>query len=259
MVIINPGNPTGAVLSEHNIRNLIDIAARYNIAIIADEVYQENVFTGKFYSFKKMLCTMQKEQPGKYDRVHLASIHSTSKGLIGECGQRGGYMEMYGFDDYIVDSVYKLASINLCSVVTGQALIELMVNPPKPGDESYDLFKTETTSIYNTLRERARRLYTAFQKMEGVTCNEPMGAMYLFPQIQLPQSAGEAAQAAGFDQVDEFYCMELLNDKGICVIPGSGFGQQPNTLHFRTTFLAPGDDVGDMLVDFHRKFMAKYK
>lgn len=258
MVVINPGNPTGAVLTEDNIRNLIDIAARHNIAIIADEVYQENVFVGEFHSFKKVLCTMQAANPGKYDNVHLASLHSTSKGLIGECGQRGGYMEMYGFDSDVVDSVYKLASINLCSVVTGQALIDLMVNPPREGDESYPLFRKETAAVYDTLRERATRLYNAFQNMEGVTCNEPMGAMYLFPRLNLPESAAQAGRAAGFEQVDEFYCMELLNETGICVIPGSGFGQQPGTLHFRTTFLAPGDDVGDKLVDFHKKFLAKY-
>ena len=40
-------------------------------------------------------------------------------------------------------------------------------------------------------------------------------------------------------QRDNDYCMALLEETGICVVPGSGFGQLPGTLHFRTTFLPP--------------------
>lgn len=110
IVVINPGNPTGAVLTEQNIRDIIDVAADNNIVIIADEVYQSNVFIGEFVSFKKVLRQLQKETPdSKYSHVHLASIHSTSKGLIGECGQRGGYMELVGFDAEVESNIYKLA------------------------------------------------------------------------------------------------------------------------------------------------------
>lgn len=259
IVVINPGNPTGAVLNEQNIRDIIEVAAENNIVIIADEVYQSNIFIGEFISFKKVLRQLQKENPdGKYNLVHLASIHSTSKGLIGECGQRGGYMELVGFDAEVESNIYKLASISLCPVVTGQILTELMVHPPEPSGDSYANFVVEHDRIFNTLKKRANILYNAFKEMEGVTVQEPQGAMYLFPRITLPDKAIAAAKALG-EVPDEYYCLRLLERTGICVIPGSGFGQKEGTWHIRTTFLAPGEDYAANLAMFHKEFMDEFR
>jgi alanine transaminase len=82
--------------------------------------------------------------------------------------------------------------------------------------------------------------------------------MYLFPTIHLPQKAIEAAMEAG-KKPDEFYCLQLLDATGICVVPGSGFGQKENTLHFRTTFLAPGTDWVQRIGKFHEGFLNKYR
>lgn len=259
IVVINPGNPTGAVLTEQNIRDIIEVSADDHLVIIADEVYQANVFTGEFISFKKVLRQLQQENPGgKYDNVHLASIHSTSKGMIGECGQRGGYMELTGFDPEVEDHIYKLASISLCPVVTGQVLTELMVHPPAAGGDSYETFISEYNGIFNTLKHRATVLYEAMKTMEGVSVQEPQGSMYLFPSITLPPKAIKAAEELG-EVADEFYCLQLLEETGICVIPGSGFGQVEGTWHFRTTFLAPGDEYATDLANFHKRFMDKYR
>lgn len=137
--VINPGNPTGASLPAESIADIIKFAAEKKLVIMADEVYQTNVFTGKFVSFKKVLRDLQKQEPGKYDTVELVSFHSTSKGMVGECGQRGGYFELLGFDEKVVQEIYKFVSIQLCPPVGGQCLVELMVNPPQEGEPSYEL------------------------------------------------------------------------------------------------------------------------
>ena len=173
IVVINPGNPTGASLSEKDVRSVIDFAAKEKLVIMADEVYQTNVFKGKFHSFKKGLRDMQKEVPKRYDHVELASLHSISKGTVGECGHRGGYFELVGFDPAVVGQIYKFISISLCPPVIGQCLVEMMVNPPKKGDASYELYQKEYDDIFEGLRVRAEALYKAFQKMEGVECQEP--------------------------------------------------------------------------------------
>ncbi|RAH74461.1 putative alanine aminotransferase [Aspergillus aculeatinus CBS 121060] len=258
IVVINPGNPTGASLSAEDIKSVLDVAAEERLVVIADEVYQTNVFTGEFISFKKRLRQLQQEVPGKYDNVELVSLHSVSKGMVGECGHRGGYFELVGFDPEVAAQIYKYVSIMLCPPVIGQCLVELMVNPPTEGEPSYELYQKEYNGIKDGLRSRAMALYEAFQKMEGVECQEPQGAMYLFPTINLPPKAIEAA-AAEKRAADEFYCLQLLDATGICVVPGSGFGQKENTLHFRTTFLAPGTDWAQRIVKFHSEFMAKYK
>ena len=82
--------------------------------------------------------------------------------------------------------------------------------------------------------------------------------MYLFPTIHVPKKAVEAAKKEGRSP-DEFYCLSLLDATGICVVPGSGFGQKDGTLHFRTTFLAPGTEWVGRIVQFHQDFMKKYE
>ncbi|KAJ4419769.1 alanine transaminase [Gnomoniopsis sp. IMI 355080] len=258
IVIINPGNPTGASLSESDIRDIIEFAREERLVLMADEVYQTNVFVGEFVSFKKVLSTLQKDNPGKFDHVELASLHSISKGMVGECGHRGGYFELVNFDPAVQAEIYKFVSITLCAPVIGQCLVELMVNPPKEGEPSYELYKKEYDGIFNGLKERAYALWRAFEKMEGVECGEPQGSMYLFPTIKLSAKAAEAAKAEGRTP-DEFYAMRLLEATGVCVVPGSGFGQKEGTLHFRTTFLAPGTEWVGSIVKFHEEFMNKYR
>jgi aspartate/methionine/tyrosine aminotransferase len=71
-------------------------------------------------------------------RCALASLHSTSKGFVGECGRRGGYMEVVNFPRQIHEMILKLASINLCPNVSGQICCTLMMTPPQPGDPSHE-------------------------------------------------------------------------------------------------------------------------
>jgi len=137
--VINPGNPTGASLPVQAIEDIIKIAAEKKLVIMADEVYQTNVFIGEFTSFKKVLRDLQKKEPGKFDNVELCSFNSTSKGMVGECGHRGGFFELVGFDEKVVEQIYKFVSISLCPPVIGQCLVEMMVNPPKEGEPSYEL------------------------------------------------------------------------------------------------------------------------
>ena len=171
VVIINPGNPTGQCLSIENMRDIVKLAYEEKVALLADEVYQTNVFDAKvrpFVSFKKVM----KELGEPYaSNLELVSFHSMSKGQIGECGRRGGFFEMVNFDKDAAEQIYKLASIQLCAGIQGQIGIDLMVNPPKQGDESYEQYSREINAIQATLKDRSTRICDAFSKMEGVTCN----------------------------------------------------------------------------------------
>lgn len=259
LVVINPGNPTGAVLSKESIAKVFEVASKYGIAVIADEVYQENILgEAKFVSMKKVLRELQRHHPGQFDNVQLASLHSTSKGVSGECGQRGGYMELTGFSHEIRQVLLKLASISLCPVITGQVLIDLMVSPPQPGDESYEQDQAERKFIHSKLSKRAKLLYETFNSLEGIDCQKPQGAMYLFPNIKMPYIAVQEAHHLEMTP-DEFYCRELLEATGICTVPGSGFGQVNGTYHLRTTFLAPGSKWINDWATFHKRFFDKYR
>nr|POF17848.1 putative alanine aminotransferase, mitochondrial [Quercus suber] len=261
LVVINPGNPTGGSLSAEDVSNVLTLCAEENLVMMADEVYQTNIFKGSFTSFKKGLRDLQKSEKnkdGKFDELELVSLHSTSKGMVGECGHRGGYYEMVNFDPEVVAQIYKFVSIMLCPPVVGQCIVEMMVNPPRDGDPSYPQYKEEYDGIFQALQERATALYNAFEEMEGVSCQPPQGSMYLFPTITLPQKALDAAQQAG-KSADEFYCLRLLDQTGICIVPGSGFGQKDGSLHFRTTFLAPGTEWVGRITKFHQQFMDEFR
>ena len=136
-----------------------------------------------------------------------------------------------------------------------------MVNPPKEGDASYESHTAEVDTLFQSLKRRASLVADTLNKLDGVTCNEVEGAMYAFPQIRLPPKAVQAAEKEG-QKPDAFYAMQLLESTGICVVPGSGFGQREGTFHFRTTLLPPEskvEKVAKLMSEFHNSFMAKYK
>ncbi|KAK6911795.1 Aminotransferase, class I/classII [Dillenia turbinata] len=259
LVVINPGNPTGQVLAEDNQREIVDFCQEEGLVLLADEVYQENVYVPdkKFHSFKKISRSMGY---GEKD-ISLVSFQSVSKGYYGECGKRGGYMEVTGFSPDIREQIYKLASVNLCSNISGQILASLVMSPPKVGDESYESYLAEKNGILSSLARRAKTLEDALNSLEGVTCNKAEGAMYLFPRILLSQKAIKAAEAAK-TAPDAFYAKSLLHATGIVVVPGSGFGQVPGTWHFRTTILPQEDKIPAVvsrLTEFHQKFMDEFR
>ncbi|XP_066508316.1 alanine aminotransferase 2-like isoform X1 [Hoplias malabaricus] len=259
LCIINPGNPTGQVQSRQCIEDVIRFAAKERLFLMADEVYQDNVYAEgcAFHSFKKVLFEMG---PEVSNTVELASFHSTSKCYMGECGLRGGYMEVINMDPGVKAQLTKLVSVRLCPPVPGQALMALVTNPPQPGEPSYAQFITERTATLNDLAQKAKLTEEILNTVPGIRCNPVQGAMYSFPRITLPQKAIKEAKEKG--QIpDMFYCMKLLEETGICLVPGSGFGQKEGTYHFRMTILPPTDKLKIMLnklKEFHQRFTEQY-
>lgn len=259
LVVINPGNPTGQVLAEGNQREIVEFCKQEGLVLLADEVYQENIYVPdkKFLSFKKI----SREMGYGEEDITLVSFQSVSKGYHGECGKRGGYMEVTGFSPEVREQVYKVASVNLCSNISGQILTSLVMSPPKVGDESYESYVAEKDGILSSLANRAKTLEDALNCLEGISCNRAEGALYLFPRIDLPKKAIQAAEAAK-TAPDAFYCRRLLNATGIVVVPGSGFGQVPGTWHFRCTILPQEDKIPAVvarLTEFHKGFMDEFR
>lgn len=246
IVVINPGNPTGAVLSEQSIRTVLEFAREHQLAVLADEVYQENIYTGQFVSFARAL--------GSDTAIPLFSFHSISKGFFGECGHRGGYLEVrnppkiQGSSLDFVDLLTKQASVSLCANTAGQILTYLMVTPPVEGSATFELYLQERNRILSDLKEKATMIREAFTHMDGVECFGETAAMYLFPRLNnLP------AGKTDFD-----YCMALLEKTGLCTVNGSGFGQKEGTSHLRIAFLPPQELLAQVLpewIKFHNQYV----
>ena len=254
LAMINPGNPSGNVMTHCDIQVITEFCAEHGIVLLADEVYQTNVYAegAEFVSAKKVALDC------KLKNLQLVSFHSTSKGLVGECGRRGGYMELHHIDPYVQSQLYKLASSELCSGVVGQLMTSLMVKPPLPGEESYELFEKENRDIFEGLKERAQKLVDGLNSIPGITCARAEGAMYAFPRVDIPEKAIEKAKELGTTP-DNLYALSLLENTGICVVPASGFGQAKGRVGFRTTFLHP-DTVKavDLFRQHHESFVKEY-
>lgn len=92
---------------------------------------------------------------------------------------------------------------------------------------------------------------------EHISCCTPLGAMYVFPSLHMPQKALDEAKRLNKNP-DDLYCQDLLNEVGVVVLPGNMFGQKPGTYHFRMTILPDAKEMEDLLVRwkvFHLSWM----
>uniref|UniRef100_A0A7S1QPV8 Aminotransferase class I/classII large domain-containing protein n=1 Tax=Neobodo designis TaxID=312471 RepID=A0A7S1QPV8_NEODS len=258
-VLINPGNPTGQVLDRSVLEQIVDWAHKRQLLIISDEVYQENIYAAgkKFHSMREIVLGMGEPYAKE---VQLFSFHSASKGIHGECGRRGGYLELLNFPADVFQAFVKLPSINLCPNIMGQLMMDMIVKPPAPGQPSYESYRKEYDTLFAGLKRRAKTLPEQLRKVPGITCNDIEGAMYAFPRIRLPQRYIDEAKAKG-KAPDAVWCMGLVEQEGVVTIPGSGFGQVEGTYHFRTTILPPDEDMQDVArrIDaYQRRIIMKY-
>lgn len=249
IAVLNPGNPTGQVLTKQNLRDVLEFAHDKKMLVMADEVYQENIYGDhKFYSMRSILEEMG--DPYK-NSLEMVSMHSISKGFTGECGLRGGYFEFVNLDDFAKEMIYKLKSMKFCPPTPGMIALGTMVNPPTEGrnsQASVDLYNKEKNNILDGMERRAKILYDLLNKMEGITTNETQGALYSFAKLDLPKKFIEEAESLG-RHPDLHFCLHLVEETGMITVPGSGFGQEEGTAHIRMTNLIYDDDVMDESMD----------
>ena len=123
----------------------------------------------------------------------------------------------------------------------------------------------ERDAVLASLKKKAEILGNGINKIPGMHLDMPQGAMYGFVRFDLPEARddGKARITPEERRIheaerDSEYCLRLLEATGICVVPGSGFGQQPGTFHFRTTFLPPQEEIESMVRDlkvFHESYV----
>ena len=139
-------------------------------------------------------------------------------------------------------------------------MVDLMVRPPAPGEESHARFAAERAAILGALRRKSALLHGFLNSIDGVSCQPLQGAMYAFPRIELPPRAVAEALAEGHAP-DTHYALSLLEHTGICAVPGSGFGQREGTHHLRLTFLPEEAQLLRALDRFrahHDMYLRKY-
>ena len=156
VLVTNPNNPTGSVLSREEIERIIKVAVDYNLFIIADEVYREFIYADKGYvSFT--------EYEDSLDR--LVIIDSVSKRFSG-CGIRIGCVASMNKD--FIAEVLKLCQARLCAPYVEQV-------------GAAAVFRTDSTYIdyaINSYKTRRDLCLDLVSKIDGVVCQVPDGAFY---------------------------------------------------------------------------------
>uniref|UniRef100_A0A669ERG8 alanine transaminase n=1 Tax=Oreochromis niloticus TaxID=8128 RepID=A0A669ERG8_ORENI len=239
--ISNPGNPTGYVQDRETIEKVIRFAATNCLIILAEEVHQGSVYgqDKEFISYKKVLSEMGKTYA---ETMELVSFHSISTAYIGECGLRGGYMEVVNIDP----AVKKCLNFTPSAPVLPQLALEL--STPQL-TVTFVLFLKEIHHIEDTLSQNAKRALEFLNRVEGMSCQPSMAGPFLYPRVHLPPHMVEEAKRLGV-KADVLYCQRLLEEEGICVGAGCENGQEDKNYHIRHRYLL----INNKINQFHRSF-----
>jgi alanine-synthesizing transaminase len=227
LVVIDPNNPTGASYPPAIRRELLDIADRHGLVILADEVYGDLGFDGPVAP----LGSLDPSAP-------IISFSSLSKGYLAP-GWRTGWMAVSNsprLDDLVV-AIGKLADGRLCSTVP----MQFSIAPALDGDRSHQ------SAFRAALAERARITSERLNAIPGVRCVPPKAAFYAMPKIDLPPG-----------RTDEDYVLALLRATGVLCVYGSGFGTPAEDGYFRIVFLASPaelEEIYALMAGFTREYL----
>lgn len=232
IVVINPNNPTGANYNEESIRNILKFAEKHNLVVFADEIYDKLLMDGNKHIAIASLS----------DTVPVITFGGLSKNYIMP-GWRVGWAIFHDpagiMEDYRT-AINKLLRARLCAPHPQQHMIAPALN------ETHQHF----AEVLDKIQKRRDITYNMLNEIPGISCVKPEGAFYAFPQIQLPEGV-----------TDKEYVLELLEETGVLVVFGSGFGQKEGTHHFRIVFLPDEETLKKSykaIGEFTTKFYAKH-
>ena len=238
IVIINPNNPTGALYSDELLKNIAEVAKRHGLVIFADEIYDRLLMDGAKHT---SMAALAPDQP-------VLTFNGLSKSHI-VCGFRCGWMTASGFTDEEGENfktvLETLSSVRLCSNTFAQYCV-----PAALADPAYTV---EMMSPGGRLYERREATVNAVNESEYLSVIKNTGALYCFVRI-------DPERVHIKDGNDKQFAMELVRDKHIMVVPGSGF-DYPKPNYFRIVMLPEPEELARAvreIDDFCRTYDEKH-
>ena len=183
-----PNNPTGAVLTRERLLEVAAIAEKYDLVVISDEIYERLVYGIEHVNFATL--------PGMYQRTIVLSGMSKSYAMT---GWRIGYVTAPA---EFTEAMYKLHQYLIMSAPTMGQYAAL---------EAIQFGEQDVEFMWRQYERRRRLIVDGFNRL-GLSCFEPRGAFYAFPNIEI----------SGLDE--EAFCEELLREERVALIPGGAFG-----------------------------------
>jgi alanine-synthesizing transaminase len=206
IVIINPNNPTGALCSREMLEHIAELARRHNLIVFSDEIYDKLILDGtQHIAFAAVAPDVPCVTFGGMSKNYLVPGWRIGWGIVsGDAAAVKAYTE----------GVHRLLRARLCANHPEQYAIKAALEGPQD----------HLLEVQRKLRSRRDLTQQWCEATPRVSCVAPRGAFYAYPRIDIPES-------------DEVFVKELIRQKHVMVVHGSGFGQKPGTQHFRIVFL----------------------
>jgi alanine-synthesizing transaminase len=206
IVLINPNNPTGALCTRKMLEDLAELARQNNLLIIADEIYDKLILDGGEHI---SIAAVAPDVP-------VVTIGGLSKNYLAP-GWRMGWGIVSGDASAVkpyIEGIHKMLRARLSANHPEQYAIKPALEGPQD----------HLIEVRRKLTARRDLTVETCNSIPGMSCVPPRGAFYAFPRIDVPED-------------DATWVKQLLLEKHILTVQGSGFGQKPGSKHFRIVFL----------------------
>jgi alanine-synthesizing transaminase len=206
IVLINPNNPTGSVSTRAMLEQIAELARQHNLLIFSDEIYDKLILDDdEHISISSVAPDVPVVTFGGLSKNYLAPGWRIGWGIVsGEAATVKNYNE----------GIQRLLRARLCANHPEQYAIKAALEGPQD----------HLIEVRKKLRSRRDLTMQWCNSTPRVSCVSPRGAFYAYPRIDIPEG-------------DDVFVKELILQKHVMVVHGSGFGQKPGTQHFRIVFL----------------------
>ncbi len=212
LLINSPHNPTGAIVEEEDLKNIADLAKKYDLIVISDETYDKFIFEGSHYSISKI--------EGMKERTLI--VNSTSK-TFSMTGWRIGYVMG---PKKIISYINKIhQNCSTCATSFAQ----------KGAVEAFEKGGEFTKKMVEEFKRRRDLVYNSLSKIEGIKLKKPKGAFYSFFNIE------------DLGITDKEFCDYILDEVGVVLVPGSSFGEFGKGF-VRLSYTCSYKEVGEALL-----------
>lgn len=232
IVVINPNNPTGAVYHRDVLLKIVNIAEKHDLIIYTDEIYDQILYDDAKHV---PLASLSKD-------VLFVTFNGLSKSHRIP-GLRAGWMIISGKKhtarDYTTEGLDTLADMRMCGNMAAQFIIQTALG----GYQSI----IDLISPGGRLYEQRNAAYESFITIPGISCVKPMGALYLFPKIDVKKYNIHD---------DQKFLLDFLLEKKVLMVQGTGFNWKAPD-HFRVVFLPTVEEirtVAQRMADFLKEY-----
>ncbi len=227
ILLITPNNPTGAVYSKRTLEKILELAREHGLIIFADEIYDKLIFDSS-KDRHVSIATLATDVP-------IVTFNGLSKAYVVP-GWRIGWAIATGPREVLhpyLEAVHRLLRARLSAPHPFQHAIKPALEGPQ--DHLQEMLRK--------LRRRAELTVQWAKRTPRVKLVVPKGAFYAFPTLEIPED-------------DLTFVTDLLKQKHVLVVHGSGFGEKPGTRHMRIVFLPPEpvlSEAYDAMTEFMRE------